>query len=132
VDKVIAQIHEFQADYRKRVEEGKVDENSIGADVLIISHGHFSRSMYRARSALSSHGENAYMVTQGFIARWTGSPLQTGSVFDVQAGGVNILGYQHHNIDDRGLLYVASLCRAKKNAMFSQIFANSGLNLHVY
>jgi hypothetical protein len=40
------------------------------------------------------------------MARWTGCALQTGAVFDVQAGGINVLGYQHHDIEDRSLLYV--------------------------
>lgn len=49
------------------------------SDVIIFSHGHFSRV---------------------FIARWCGFPLSAGYNFQADAGGVNILGYQHMSLEE--------------------------------
>ena len=49
------------------------------SDVIIFSHGHFSRV---------------------FIARWCDLPLQAGYHFAADAGGLAVLGYQHHTLKE--------------------------------
>ncbi|KAF8584993.1 phosphoglycerate mutase-like protein [Ramaria rubella] len=69
VDAIITKIHEI---HRQFMEEG------IGArDVLIVAHGHFTRSI---------------------IARWLGAPLTLGSHFNVEAAGVALLSYNHKSL----------------------------------
>jgi broad specificity phosphatase PhoE len=43
VDKVVKQVHDFQLDYWRRVQAGEVNDSMPGGDVVIISHGHFSK-----------------------------------------------------------------------------------------
>ncbi|KAK4052859.1 hypothetical protein OIO90_004135 [Microbotryomycetes sp. JL221] len=52
-------------------------------DVLIVSHGHFSRC---------------------FLTRWCRLPLTDGRVFVVDTGAISICGYQHGNLQERSLL----------------------------
>ena len=49
------------------------------ADVLIITHGHFTRC---------------------FIPRWCNLPLQAGYNFAADPGGVAVLGYQHMTLKE--------------------------------
>ncbi|KAL7409033.1 histidine phosphatase superfamily [Mrakia frigida] len=55
------------------------------ADVVIVSHGHFSRV---------------------FIARWCGFPLEAGTNFSTDAGGLTLLGYQHGTLNEPSVLGV--------------------------
>lgn len=52
-------------------------------DILIVSHGHFSRC---------------------FITRWTKLALTHGRISVADAGAISILGYQHESFDERSLL----------------------------
>ncbi|GAA6011749.1 hypothetical protein JCM11491_000738 [Sporobolomyces phaffii] len=59
-------------------------EDSPGhGDVLIVSHGHFSRC---------------------FLTRWAGLNLSQGRIFVSDAGAMSICGFQHRNFDERSLL----------------------------
>ncbi|GAA5822217.1 hypothetical protein JCM10212_002494 [Sporobolomyces blumeae] len=60
------------------------EEDSPGhGDVLIVSHGHFSRC---------------------FLTRWAGLNLSQGRIFVADAGAMSICGFQHRNFDERSLL----------------------------
>jgi probable phosphoglycerate mutase len=61
VDRVIARIRKIHAD-------AAADANMELSDVIIFSHGHFSRS---------------------FIARWCDFPIRAGYHFAADAGGVS-------------------------------------------
>lgn len=74
VDKVIAHIQDI---HRKYLEDG------IGKrDVMIFSHGHFSRV---------------------FISRWMQFTPALGTHFNVEPGGVALLCYNHHNLAEPAL-----------------------------
>lgn len=70
VDKAIEKVKAVHADYWKNVEAGKCKPGSQGGDVLIVTHGHFSKC---------------------FLARWCQLPLSTGQHFIVDAGGCKYL-----------------------------------------
>lgn len=78
VDRIIARIKGVHAECMAR-------ENRDGRaqDVVIVSHGHFSRV---------------------FIARWCDLPLEMGYHFSCDAGGLNILGYQHNTLKEPSLI----------------------------
>jgi len=71
MDAVIAKVRQMHQRYFDNGEEGH--------DVIIVAHGHFTRSL---------------------IARWIGYPLPLGRQIYVEAGGVNILSYDHHNLNE--------------------------------
>ncbi|KAL5519051.1 hypothetical protein ACEPAH_734 [Sanghuangporus vaninii] len=74
VDAVIDQVQEY---HRRYFEEG------IGKrDVLIVSHGHFSRVM---------------------IARWVQFPMSLGTHFNFEPAGIAILSYNHRNLKEPAL-----------------------------
>ncbi|WVQ81479.1 hypothetical protein IAT38_003603 [Cryptococcus sp. DSM 104549] len=80
VDRVIAKVralHEAAESAAAKPEE--VDY----ADVIIFSHGHFSRT---------------------FIARWCDLPIKAGYHFAAEAGGLAVLGYQHMSLKEPSLL----------------------------
>ena len=80
VDRVIARI---RALHRKAEEEaGGSAENADYADVIIFSHGHFSRC---------------------FIARWCDLPLKAGYHFAADAGGVSLRQLFTGHADDSSL-----------------------------
>ncbi|GEQ69293.1 hypothetical protein JCM33374_g2964 [Metschnikowia sp. JCM 33374] len=54
-------------------------EDDVACDVLIVGHGHILRC---------------------FAARWVGRPLNVNPDMLLDAGGVGVLSYQHHNIDE--------------------------------
>ncbi|KAK4133444.1 phosphoglycerate mutase-like protein [Trichocladium antarcticum] len=58
------------------------DPNGTG-DVLIVAHGHILRA---------------------FAQRWAGQSLHGGPSFLLEAGGVGILSYEHHNINEPAIL----------------------------
>ncbi|GAA5964594.1 hypothetical protein JCM21900_002653 [Sporobolomyces salmonicolor] len=59
-------------------------EDSPGhGDILIVSHGHFSRC---------------------FLTRWAGLEISQGRIFVADAGAMSICGFQHRNFDERSLL----------------------------
>lgn len=66
VDKVIEKVKSIHASYWERVEKGLCKAGTQGGDVLIVTHGHFSKC---------------------FLARWCEMPLQHGTHFIVDAGG---------------------------------------------
>ncbi|WVR08977.1 hypothetical protein IAU60_006036 [Kwoniella sp. DSM 27419] len=80
VDRVIAKVRKIH-----QAAEDAVDDpvDAEDADVIIFSHGHFSRC---------------------FIARWCDLPLRTGYHFAAEAGGLAVLGYQHHTLKEPSLL----------------------------
>lgn len=65
VDKLIDEIKEIHTNYWKRCQSGEATEEDAGGDVLIVSHGHYSRC---------------------FLARWSRLPLDRGEVLIVDAG----------------------------------------------
>jgi len=74
VDKVIAHVREIHTKYKV---EG------IGKrDVMIFSHGHFSRV---------------------FISRWMEFSITLGTHFNVEPGGVALLCYNHHSLKEPAL-----------------------------
>ncbi|KAI5477764.1 phosphoglycerate mutase [Pseudohyphozyma bogoriensis] len=59
------------------------DDGSCAGDILIVSHGHFTRV---------------------FLTRWCALPLSQGRLFVADPGAISICGYQHHNFKERSLL----------------------------
>ncbi|KAL7421295.1 hypothetical protein Q5752_004180 [Cryptotrichosporon argae] len=80
VDRVIARVRAIHAKAEQAAERPEDIDHS---DVIIFSHGHFSRV---------------------FIARWCALPLQAGYHFAADAGGLAVLGYQHNSLDEPSLL----------------------------
>ncbi|CAH7688127.1 histidine phosphatase superfamily, partial [Phakopsora pachyrhizi] len=74
VDLVVEKVKKLHRDWVND-ENRKVDDR--GGDVLIVTHGHFSRC---------------------FIARWLGLPLNQGSLFSVDTGSVTV-GKYYHDLD---------------------------------
>ncbi|KAK9899415.1 phosphoglycerate mutase-like protein [Cystobasidium minutum MCA 4210] len=71
VDEVVQYVRKMHNEWLS-AEERKEDDR--GGDVVIVSHGHFSRC---------------------FVARWLGLPLKDGQLFTVDVGGVSIGDYYH-------------------------------------
>ncbi|SNX82075.1 related to thymidylate synthase [Melanopsichium pennsylvanicum] len=78
VDSVIEKI--------RRLQIGHVDKRNAGhnvgaktCDVLLVCHGHFNRC---------------------FVARWLGLGLERGRLFEMDAGGMVVLGYAHHSFKE--------------------------------
>lgn len=67
VDEVVQYVRKMHNEWLS-AEERKEDDR--GGDVVIVSHGHFSRC---------------------FVARWLGLPLKDGQLFTVDVGGVSPL-----------------------------------------
>ncbi|WVQ63808.1 uncharacterized protein L199_001963 [Kwoniella botswanensis] len=80
VDRVIAKV---RAIHQAAEDAADTPEEADYADVIIFSHGHFSRS---------------------FIARWCDLPIKTGYHFSAEAGGLAVLGYQHKTLKEPSLL----------------------------
>lgn len=80
VDAMIAKIVALGTDHHGARED--YDGKGRG-DVLIVSHGHFSRC---------------------FLTRWAALPLSQGRIFVVDAGAISIAGYQHENFAERSIL----------------------------
>jgi probable phosphoglycerate mutase len=74
VDTVIDKVREYHKQYKEK--------GSNTRDVLIVAHGHFSRVL---------------------IARWINSPLELGSHFNVEPGGVAVLSYNHDSLEEPAL-----------------------------
>ena len=66
VDGVIERVRQIHAEYWRKVQSGECEAGTQGGDVLILTHGHFSKT---------------------FWARWIQAPLATGKHFIVDAGG---------------------------------------------
>lgn len=74
VDDLIAKVREI---HRLYLEEG------VGRrDVLICSHGHFSRVL---------------------VSRWVGFDLCLGTHFNIEPAGISMLGYNHNNMKEPSL-----------------------------
>ncbi|KAL4070828.1 histidine phosphatase superfamily [Scleroderma citrinum] len=74
VDCVIFKIRDH---HRKWFEKGEGNR-----DVLVVAHGHFNRCL---------------------IARWNNFALTAGNNFNVEPGGVAVLSYNHHTLDEPAL-----------------------------
>ncbi|KAL8278229.1 hypothetical protein RQP46_009402 [Phenoliferia psychrophenolica] len=59
------------------------EANQGAGDILIVSHGHFTRC---------------------FLTRWCKLELDHGRIFVADAGAMSICGYQHHSFQERSLL----------------------------
>lgn len=70
IDEAIVRIRDL---HRQAMKEGKL------CDVIVVAHGHSLRC---------------------FVARWVGRPLNCNPQLMLDAGGVGVLSYQHHNIDE--------------------------------
>lgn len=70
LDNAIARIRDI---HRKALDEKKA------CDVIVVAHGHSLRC---------------------FVARWVGRPLSKNPQLMLDAGGVGVLSYQHHNIEE--------------------------------
>lgn len=73
IDRLIKKIRDI---HRKALED---NEHS---DILVVGHGHILRCL---------------------AARWVGTPINRNPNFMLDAGGVGVLSYQHHNIDEPAL-----------------------------
>lgn len=73
VDRAIARIREVHAEAFK---------NNEHCNVMVVAHGHILRC---------------------FAARWVGKPINENPQFMLDAGGVGVLSYQHHNINEPAL-----------------------------
>ncbi|KAK0198250.1 histidine phosphatase superfamily [Armillaria mellea] len=71
VDIVIKNVREYHRQYK--------EEGLNTRDVVIVAHGHFSRVL---------------------LARWIRFPLHLGTNFNVEPGGVAVLGYNHNNLEE--------------------------------
>ncbi|CAD6568108.1 MAG: hypothetical protein CYPHOPRED_002322 [Cyphobasidiales sp. Tagirdzhanova-0007] len=74
VDEVVQHIQKLHREWMSR-DNAQADDK--GGDVLVLSHGHFSRV---------------------FMARWIGLPIAQGQLFTVDVGGVSI-GQYYHTLD---------------------------------
>lgn len=70
VDKFIGKIREI---HRKAMEKGEE------CDVVVVAHGHILRCL---------------------TARWIGKPINVNPHYIMDAGGVGVMSYAHHNIDE--------------------------------
>ncbi|KAM0750407.1 phosphoglycerate mutase-like protein [Meredithblackwellia eburnea MCA 4105] len=68
---------------KSHVECGETKEGC--GDILIVSHGHFTRC---------------------FLTRWCKLELPKGRIFVADPGAISVCGYQHGNFDERSLLGV--------------------------
>ncbi|KAF5211372.1 putative sedoheptulose 1,7-bisphosphatase [Clavispora lusitaniae] len=73
VDNVISEI--------RKLHKQALEKNEA-CDIIVVGHGHILRC---------------------FAARWIGKPLNKNPQFMLDAGGVGVLSYQHHNIDEPAL-----------------------------
>lgn len=71
VDRLIAEI-------REKYHRPAFSQTNPAGDVIVVGHGHILRA---------------------FAIRWVGNPL-TDTAFLMEAGGVGILSYEHHSIDE--------------------------------
>ncbi|BGP21206.1 phosphoglycerate mutase [Rhodotorula toruloides] len=62
---------------------GKEETEGHHGDIVIVSHGHFSRC---------------------FITRWCNLEISQGRIFVADTGALHKLGFQHRNFDERSLL----------------------------
>ncbi|WPH01252.1 sedoheptulose 1,7-bisphosphatase [Acrodontium crateriforme] len=74
IDSLIAQIRDLQAPHM---------HDSEPKDVILVAHGH---------------------LTRAFAKRWLGYDLAFPLSLMMEPGGVGVLSYQHHNIDEPALL----------------------------
>lgn len=83
------EVHEQVKQRLDKVIEGiraihkKAMDNNEPCDIIVIGHGHILRC---------------------FAARWVGKELNVNPQFMLDAGGVGVLSYQHHNINEPALL----------------------------
>ncbi|KAI1474643.1 hypothetical protein K445DRAFT_320649 [Daldinia sp. EC12] len=80
VDRLIKEIREK---WHAPVIGKPQSEEQAPGDVLLVAHGHILRA---------------------FAMRWVGKSLQDGPAFLLEAGGVGILSYEHHNINEPAIL----------------------------
>ncbi|KAL1670441.1 histidine phosphatase superfamily [Schizophyllum commune] len=71
VDDVIKTVRTYHTEY--------FHEGMNTRDVMIVAHGHFSRCL---------------------IARWLGMPLAFGTKLNVEPGGIAVLSYNHHRLEE--------------------------------
>ncbi|TRM66422.1 histidine phosphatase superfamily [Schizophyllum amplum] len=71
VDDVINMVRTYHQEY--------FTEGMNTRDVMIVAHGHFSRCL---------------------ISRWLGMPLAFGTKLNVEAGGIAVLSYNHHRLEE--------------------------------
>lgn len=69
-DSVVKTVKEIHAGWINGLARGKNDQ---GGDILVVSHGHFSKCL---------------------VARWLNLPLETGRLFSLDPGGVSLIGLQ--------------------------------------
>lgn len=74
IDALIADIRALQAPNMN---------GEAPADVVVVAHGHFTRC---------------------FAKRWLGYELDFGLSLMMEPGGVGVLSYQHHNVEEPALL----------------------------
>ncbi|KAL1737117.1 histidine phosphatase superfamily [Schizophyllum commune] len=71
VDDVIKTVRTYHTEY--------FHEGMNTRDVMIVAHGHFSRCL---------------------IARWLGMPFAFGTKLNVEPGGIAVLSYNHHRLEE--------------------------------
>lgn len=60
-------------------EQTKKDLQDVKADILLVAHGH---------------------ILRGLGARWINADVTTARALQLDAGGVGVLGYEHHAIEE--------------------------------
>lgn len=74
IDDLIEKIRALQRPHMK---------DGVASDVILVAHGH---------------------LTRAFAKRWLGYPMEFPLSLMMEPGGVGILSYQHHSIDEPALL----------------------------
>lgn len=82
IDGLIAKIRALQAPHLTAAAAGGPDSGAP-RDVILVAHGH---------------------LTRAFAKRWLGYELDNPLSLMMQPGGVAVLSYQHHSIDEPALL----------------------------
>jgi len=80
---VTERVDRLIADIRRRFHQPAMETNSQKSDVLVVAHGHILRA---------------------FATRWIGKNLTDGVSLLLEAGGVGMLSYEHHNIDEPAIM----------------------------
>lgn len=75
-ERVDSVIQKIQSIHKKAL------DNNEACDIIVVGHGHILRC---------------------FAARWVGKEINVNPQFMLDAGGVGVLSYQHHNIEEPAL-----------------------------
>lgn len=95
---------------------GKEDTEGHHGDIVIVSHGHFSRCFMCVNKASSppllplssshclSNFAADFRKSGKHSTRWCQLEISQGRIFVADTGALHKLGFQHRNFDERSLL----------------------------